>query len=119
MKKTENHNNQPNLETFNEICEGAKRELKTIGEAMIKQLDKQKHAHPIGVIKNAREVSLPQPIASLACSGLLDEIEDTYIGQWKKGEVLLIYAEDDTPESNEKMQGDNELYAIYYTITHL
>ena len=80
----------------------------------MKQLDKQKHAHPIGVITNTREVALPQPIASLACSGLIDEIEESYIGQWKKGEVILVYAEDEAPESNEKMQSDKELYAKYY-----
>ncbi|MBR1520901.1 MAG: hypothetical protein IJ635_06660 [Bacteroidaceae bacterium] len=85
-----------------------------MGEAMVKQLDKKKSASPIGDIKTAREVSLPQPIASLACSGLLDEIEETYIGQWNKGEVLIIYAEDETPASNEKIQSDHELYAKYY-----
>lgn len=116
MAKIIEFKNQPNLSTMttDEVAELAKREIRAIGEAQIKALDKQKYAYPIGVIKNAREVTLPQPIASLACSGLIDEIEESYIGQWKKGEVILVYAEDETPESNEKVQSDKELYAKYY-----
>ena len=104
----------PMLKLSDEICEQVKGELKAYGEALIKQLDKQEQAGPVGYKKNVREVVLPQRIAHSACSGLLNEIEDCYIGNWKRGEVLLIYAEEDTPETMEKLENDHELYARFY-----
>lgn len=99
---------------IDDIVQGAKRELNALGEALIKQLDKRQHANAIKYKNNSRVVKLPQPIAQLACSGLFENIAVSYLGGWRPNEVLLIYADDETPQSKEKLKQDNEMFSVYY-----
>ena len=74
------------IEDFDKVCEGAIRELHDFAEAMIKALDKKRNPNPIRNKRVPRVIHIPQPIAQLACSGLLDNIEVSYIENWKKGD---------------------------------
>lgn len=100
-----------NSKEFNEVCAAALRELPGIANAMIKAIGKKRTPNRIKNKRGARVVHLPQPLAQLACSGLLENIEVRFIDDWKKGEVLLIYADDKTVESEEYFENNKELYA--------
>ena len=102
------------VEEFDKVCKGAIRELHDFAGAMIKALDKKRNPNLIRNKRDPRIIHLSQPIAQLACSGLLDNIEVSYIENWKKGEVLLVYADDQTPESKEKFENDKVLFAKYF-----
>ena len=102
------------IEDFDKVCEGAIRELHDFAEAMIKALDKKRNPNPIRNKRVPRVIHIPQPIAQLACSGLLDNIEVSYIENWKKGDVLLVYADDQTLESKERFENDKVIFAKYF-----
>lgn len=102
------------VEEFDKVCKGAIRELHDFAGAMIKALDKKRNPNPIRNKREPRIIHLSQPIAQLACSGLLDNIEVSYIENWKKGEVLLVYADDQTPESKERFENDTVIFAKYF-----
>lgn len=102
------------IEDFDKVCEGAIRELHDFAEAMIKALDKKRNPNPIRNKRVPRVIHIPQPIAQLACSGLLDSIEVSYIENWKKGDVLLVYADDQTLESKERFENDKVIFAKYF-----
>ena len=104
------------LKDLDEVAEGAMREIYAYGIAMIRKLDDRKHAEPITSLKgkSPRVVKLPQPLAQLACSGLLEKIEVALLGNYKPGEVLLIYATDEEEELTEEIMKDQELYSSYY-----
>lgn len=117
MGKKENGNvpkTFESVEEFDKVCKGAIRELHDFAGAMIKALDKKRNPNLIRNKRDPRIIHLSQPIAQLACSGLLDNIEVSYIENWKKEEVLLVYADDQTPESKEKFENDKVLFAKYF-----
>lgn len=99
---------------YETLKEGLIQTMKKMGDELLHELDKRKHSSPIKDKRNPRVVKLPQPIAQLACSGLMESIETSYIGDWKPGDVLLIYAEDETPEFMAQLEQDVEKYAVYY-----
>lgn len=103
-----------NSKDFDRVIDGALRELHAAAEAMIKVLDKKRNPNPIRNKRVPRVIHLPQPLAQLVCSGLLDNIEVSYIEKWEKGEVLLVYADDQTDEFNAKFENDKILYAKYF-----
>ena len=94
--------------------QGSKREIYQYGEALIRKLDARKHARPVSNKTRIREVSLPHPIAYLACLGLLETIETRLIGKCEPGEILLIFAAEETPKEQEEREKDCELYGIYH-----
>lgn len=94
----------------NTIAKELNRIMKKFSEDSLHELNKRKQSSPIHNKKSPRVVRLPQPIAQLVCSGLMEDIETKYIGNWKPGEVLLIYAEDGNAES----LLDDEKYAVYF-----
>lgn len=102
------------IEDFDKTCEGAIRELHDFAESLIKALDNKRNPNPIKNKRDPRVIHLPQPIAQLACSGLLENIEVSYIENWKKGEVLLVYAYDQTAEYKDRFENDETLFAKYY-----
>ena len=116
MGKKDNNVLEPiiNSKDFDKVIDGALRELHNIAEVRIKALDKRRNPKPIRNKKVPRIIHLPQPLAQLACSGLLDKIEESYIDNWKIGEVLLVYADDQTTESKDKLENDKDLFAKYF-----
>ena len=103
-----------NSEEFERASEAALRELHDVAEALIKALGKRRNPNSIRNKRIPRVVHLPQPIAQLACSGLLDNIDVSYIVNWQKGEVLLVYADDQTEEAKSNFEKDKFLFAKYY-----
>ena len=99
---------------LDKLREKVKRELAEAGEDMIKQLDKRKYASPIKDKKKHRTVKLPQPLAQLVCSGIIEKIDVSFLGLWRPNEVLLIYAEDETAESTELVTHNTEISSLYY-----
>ena len=99
---------------YDSLMEGFNQTMKSIGDELLHKLDERKQSSPIHNKKDPRVIKLPQPIAQLACSGLMENIETSYLGSWKPGDVLLVYAEDETPEFMTQLEGDVEKYAVYY-----
>lgn len=117
MGKKENTNLQEAIiksENIENIYEGALRGLHVYAEKMIKALDKKRNPNPIRNKRVPREIHLPQPLAQLACSGLLENIESSYIENWQKGEVLLVYADNQTAESTENIENDKVLFTKHF-----
>ena len=86
---------------IDKLGEAALKELEAYGEVLIKKMDEKKSASPIGSKNNPHKMTLPQPMALLACSGLLEMIEKRYLGVYEPGAVFIVYAKIVSLESQE------------------
>lgn len=103
-----------NVDEFDNIVESALKEIKAHIEHLIKKIGYRNHAIPIRNKKIPKDLVLPQPIASLACSGLLEWIEVSYLGSWSPGDVFLVYADSVSPSSEDKLKQDKVMFGKYY-----
>ncbi len=101
------------IEDFDKVAEGAKRELRAIGEALIRKKNERKRAIPIINKYFTRSVALPQPLATLACAGMIDILDVSYLGEWEKGEVFIVYAEEKNEETKDNLRWEE----LYYNAT--
>ena len=72
---------------FDALVKGLNESTKRMADESIHELNKRKRSSPVSSKKSPRVIKLPQPIAQLACSGLLENIETSYLGTWRPGEV--------------------------------
>ena len=89
---------------IDKLGEAALKELEAYGEVLIKKMDEKKSASPIGSKNNPHKMTLPQPMALLACSGLLEMIEKRYLGVYEPGAVFIVYAKIVSLESQENSE---------------
>ncbi len=113
MEENNNNNSTISSKNIDDIIGGVELEINKYCESLFSKIGRN-IIPSISNKKISRKIILPDRIAILACTGLLDVIKESYVGEWHFGEVLIVYAKESTPQSDEIFKKDIKMFSKYY-----
>lgn len=90
-----------------------KKRARKMVEDFHRQEELRKSEQKIIQINNYEIVSLPQPFASMAVRGLMKVLRWENLGDFKRGDIVVVYAENCTNLSNSILKNDDVFYTTF------